>query len=702
MKKTLQDQYLLIKEGKGHKGVFLTEAKRQFPHIIRNSATFDEAVASLKTKHIISENIISVMPTIMDRPKKEAYETAFEAFLAEAKKKKDEDEKVKAEEKKVSKPVEEDLAHNFNSSDEKNPDNMIFGQIMMGYYAEMKDPKNSEKTMQELKDIVFKNLTKDPIYYTKNAQFGIKDLGYTDEVPALGTPKEAKGKYKSSGYGDLNEGVMYSDSDGDRDADMESTIQANEYYDKGLEAYNKGDKLKAEKYYQAALRAGSWLGWTENDLPPYDSLNEGMFSSKPLGDVEAAKRGAIRAFRSWFRNHANRVGLGGYDMEDPKQFSDDEIIRKAKGFGSNKNNKHEQIYDLWQQSKHLFESIEESKLRKVIREIISEELGEAMYQGVSVNPSKTGGGRRNIPSDVILTNDVIKTFDFSNPGPNTPAYDESIRIPHIKLTTSKETGKTSLLISDFLDIALKGITKGRTTRETELAKNVLQKRQGDITDKDWSMIRPLIKKYTEPKPIPYPIGGGKTALYHEVIFPNTPESLGDKFETGFSLDKVDNGLKINLPKTKKSTNTMESLRESVEKEIAEINKMAEYENLQSKLDKLEEAIEKRRSQLERLDEDEDMKALTDSKKVKSLHKDIKILESAKKKVEKMMSKFKGKKPEDKEVIDETENDPDVNQDYFDQSVTDLRQGKSIDSISSEDSNLALTQQEDLKDYLKSL
>jgi len=635
MKKTLQDQYSLIKEGKGHKGVFLTEAKRQFPNIVRNAATFDEAVASLKTKNIISENVLMVMPAVMDRPKKEAYETAFEAFLAEAKKKKDEDEKVKAEEKKVSKPVEEDLAHNFNYSDEKNPNNMIFGQIMMGYYAEMKDPKNSEKTMQELKDIVFKNLTKDPIYYTKNAQFGIKDLGYTDEAPALGIPKEAKGKYKSSGYGDLNEGIL------------------------------------------------------------------DMFSSKPLGDVEAAKKDAIKAFRSWFRNHANRVGLGGYDLEDTKQFSDDEIVRKAKGFGSNENNKNEMIYDLWKQSKHLFESIEESKLRKVIREIISEELGEAMYQGVSIKPSKTGGGRKNVPSDVILTNDVIKTFDFSNPGPNTPAYDESIRIPHIKLTTSKETGKTSLLISDFLDIALKGITRGRTTRETELAKNVLQKRQGDITDKDWSMIRALIKKYAEPKSIPYPIGGGKTALYHEVIFPNTPESLGDKFETGFSLDKVDNGLKINLPKIKKE-NTKESLYESVEKEIAEINKIAEYENLQSKLDKLEEAIEKRRSQLERLDEDEDMKALTDSKKVKSLHKDIKILESAKKKVEKMMSKFKGKKPEDKEVIDEIEDDPDVNQDYFNQSVTDLSQGKSIDSISSEDSNLALAQQEDLKDYLKSL
>jgi hypothetical protein len=613
MKKTLQDQYLLIKEGKGHKGVFLTEAKRQFPNIIRNSATFDEAVASLKTKHIISENVISVMPIAMDRPKKEAYETAFETFLAEAKKKKDEDEKVKAEEKKVSKPVEEDLEKNFDYSDEKNPDNMIFGQIMMGYYAEMKDPKNSEKTMQELKDIVFKNLTKDPIYYTKNAQFGIKDLGYTDEVPALGTPKEAKGKYKSSGYGDLNEGIL------------------------------------------------------------------DMFSSKPLGDVEAAKKGAIRAFRSWFRNHANRVGLGGYDMEDPKQFSDDEIIRKAKGFGSNKNNKHEQIYDLWQQSKHLFESIEESKLRKVIREIISEELGEAMYQGVSIKPSKTGGGgRRNVPTDAFLSQETINDFDFSNPGPNAPTRDKSLQIPHIRIITSKETGKQEIMISDFLYNALQNLERGRTSREKEIKKSELEK---EISNMD-SQVRALIKKKTNPK-----LSFG---VYHSVDTPIT-------YEKGV-------GVKIPLKEEELEEMMINEflLKESVEKEIAEINKMAEYENLQSKLDKLEEAIEKRRSQLERLDEDEDMKALTDSKKVKSLHKDIKILESAKKKVEKMMSKFKGKKPEDKEVIDETENDPDVDQDYFDQSVTDLSQGKSIDSISSEDSNLALDQQEDLKDYLKSL
>jgi predicted nucleic acid-binding Zn-ribbon protein len=104
------------------------------------------------------------------------------------------------------------------------------------------------------------------------------------------------------------------------------------------------------------------------------------------------------------------------------------------------------------------------------------------------------------------------------------------------------------------------------------------------------------------------------------------------------------------------TKTMESLQESVEKDLADINKEAEHEVLQAKLDKIDALIDHRRSKLSKLDEDEDMKALTDKKKVKELEKDIKKLEVARKKIEKMMSKFKGKKAESKEVIDETEND----------------------------------------------
>ena len=76
MKKTLQDQYLLIKEGKGHKDIFLKEAKLQFPNIVRNAATFEEAAASLKTKNIINENVIgiSAINSPFESKKKESFE----------------------------------------------------------------------------------------------------------------------------------------------------------------------------------------------------------------------------------------------------------------------------------------------------------------------------------------------------------------------------------------------------------------------------------------------------------------------------------------------------------------------------------------------------------------------------------------------------------------------------------------------------
>jgi len=195
--KTLANQYRLIKEGKGHKGVFLKEAKAKFPNLLKNNSTFKEATTILKQKNIISENFVG-MPMIgnpLER-KKEGYENAFAKFLAEA--------EAKAEEKKVSKEVEETEEHNYDYEDKKDPNNMIFGQIQMGYYYEMKQEKNADKTIDEIKDIVFKNLAKDPIYYTKEGQFG-EDIGYTDDAPSLGPTDEPKGKYKSSGYGNLKE-----------------------------------------------------------------------------------------------------------------------------------------------------------------------------------------------------------------------------------------------------------------------------------------------------------------------------------------------------------------------------------------------------------------------------------------------------------------------------------------------------------------
>jgi hypothetical protein len=703
MKKTLQDQYLSIKEGKGHVGVFLTEAKRQFPNIVRNAATFDEAVASLKTKNIISENVISVMPAVMDRPKKESYETAFESFLAETKKK-NEDEKVKAEEKKVSKPVEEDLAHNYDNSDEKNPDNMIFGQIMMGYYAEMKDPKNADKTMQELKDIVFKNLAKDSLYYTKDGQFGIKDLGYVVDAPGLGEPKEAKGKYKSSGYGDLKEGIL----DRFKSKPLGDVEGAKKDIKKAMVVFlQKNTNLKnadtfTDKELLKAIEGFARHGELETSSNANKIANQIYKVAKPLFETEVEK------FTSDIKDAVT-------NKKDSK-FTDKEIADKLL---QRKKEEHKR-------RKESGESYDEDLLREAIRAMINEELDaedykaklralekpylgskedlsaiqkiytshiaglgsiaqdlkedeveEVMYQAPSVSTSNTGGGgRRYIPNEAFLSQELIDKLNFSNPGPNTPARDESIQIPHIKFLTKPEG--SIMLISNFLYNALQGLERGRTSREKEMGKNELEKLISDLDP----MVRALIKKNVDPK-----MSFGN---YHAVNMPIEREK----------------GVGVKIPLSKQEKEELEEmilreslLKEGVEKEIAEINKMAEYEVLESKLQKLADAIEKRQSQLGKLDEDEDMKALTDKKKIKELEKDIKTLEKAKTKLEKVMSKHKGKVKKT-EVIDEVEDDLDIDQGYVKDADKRQDDGQSIDSIVNTYTNMPSDESDDLEDYLE--
>jgi hypothetical protein len=172
--------------------------------------------------------------------------------------------------------------------------------------------------------------------------------------------------------------------------------------------------------------------------------------------------------------------------------------------------------------------------------------------------------------------------------------------------------------------------------------------QEDFTEKDWSAIRALIKKFVVDQTTEVPIKG-KIRPYHEINFPE-----------GYSLKRTDDGIMIDLPPYKPEELTESKLRhiirENVQKELAEINKLAEYEVYESKLAKIEELIEKKCSRLQRLDEDEDLKALTDGKKVKELKKDVKILERAKAKIEKALAKEakKIKSIPKKEVIDEDE------------------------------------------------
>jgi len=183
---SLQEQYNLIKEGKGAKDVFLKHAKALFPHLIPNHYGFELTSQILKQKAILTEGYIDLQPLndITARPK-ENWENSFTKFLKE-----EEEKKIKADLKKTDKSVEDTQEHNFDYKDTKNADNVIWDQYQRGIYTEMS--KDINQDLEAVKKKVLKNLASDPIYYTKNSAFGLEIEGYTDKLPGANPPKSDK------------------------------------------------------------------------------------------------------------------------------------------------------------------------------------------------------------------------------------------------------------------------------------------------------------------------------------------------------------------------------------------------------------------------------------------------------------------------------------------------------------------------------
>ena len=193
--KTLQEQYNLIKKGKGNSEIFQKAAKTQFPNMVRNAASLKETIASLKHGHIITEGI----PLGMGNSTKNNNPDWFSIF--------DENmnlvaEEAKSVEKKPTKEVTDLETAGYDYKDKNDVNNMNFEEYLRGYYTEMKNPKNADKTEQELKDIVKKNLEKNPLFYVEEAQFGIEGIGYKEELPGLGKGKMVKDAGKGGGYGE--------------------------------------------------------------------------------------------------------------------------------------------------------------------------------------------------------------------------------------------------------------------------------------------------------------------------------------------------------------------------------------------------------------------------------------------------------------------------------------------------------------------
>jgi hypothetical protein len=206
---TLQEQYGLIKEGKGHKDIFMKQALRQFPQFVTQANTFDYAATILKEKGIIVENYIDLNPinNFEARPK-EDFELGFEKFLKEEAKnytKSSQEIDTKAESKTASKPADEYKEKSYSKQYAAETGNdVIFDQMLRGFQFEAHNPKNEDKTYEEVRSIVLKNLAKDPLYYTKNAAFGVEGIGYTDQAVGYKPSKTdkmapiSKEKYKSN------------------------------------------------------------------------------------------------------------------------------------------------------------------------------------------------------------------------------------------------------------------------------------------------------------------------------------------------------------------------------------------------------------------------------------------------------------------------------------------------------------------------
>lgn len=180
-------------------------------------------------KELLNENLgyIDLKPVNqIEATPKANFENKFAEYLAE---------EAKVEEKKVTKEVEEVAEHNYDYKDPKNLDNQIGQEVMNGVYFEAK--QNPDKSIDEIKEIVSKNLAKDSQYYLKNAAFGVEGLGL-EEMKS----EEVSGKHAASGYSDKVKEVVKESLMGD----VQEGYGAEEY-EKGKEAGEKIEKKKMKK-----------------------------------------------------------------------------------------------------------------------------------------------------------------------------------------------------------------------------------------------------------------------------------------------------------------------------------------------------------------------------------------------------------------------------------------------------------------------
>jgi hypothetical protein len=447
--KTLQEHFNLIKEGKGNKAQFLKQARSLFPEYFNQYTDFDTATNVLKSKQIINESAGGVVAKGFS-----VYD--WKKILGE---------EVKAMEKETSKEVLDNQKNAYQPSNMKDADNINFNEIMKGFFAEMYDEKNKEKTGDEIKAMVVKNLAKDPLYYTKNGNFSTMGVGYTDEAPGLGTPKEPKGKFKSSGYGDIEKEIKVKanvkDSLGDQEAKDSMPKKVKEMPDKGVSGIEKKMKLQENKET------------SDEKITRYEKYTY-ILDDKEVKPDEIAFYDHLLGAE--IDGKLYKIGIPSEDgkvkltLRENKETSDEKIARYKKYTYTldGKEVKPDDIdfYDhlLGAKMGDRFYRIgipsEDGKVKLKLRE----NTDEALYQGPSVKIGAGGGlgGRRFIPNVTVLSRDAVDAINAKG------ARRLNWGKPHIKIVKSGDGVK--LLISKLLVDTIVGSERGRSKLSLSVSK----------------------------------------------------------------------------------------------------------------------------------------------------------------------------------------------------------------------------------------
>lgn len=432
---TLQEQYNLIKEGKGAKDVFTKHAKSLFPHLVPNHYGFDNASQILTQRGIISENIWGISTGSTIQPD---WFSIFNESL---------EIDTKADAKKPAKEVEEYEEKSYDSQyGAETGDDVIFDQYINGIQLETCNPKNADKTVDELKKMVLKNLKKDKLYYTKNAAFGIEGIGYTDEAPGLGKTKEVKGKYASSGM---------------------EPVKINEGFDE--------DKIARYKKYTYTLDGETV---TPDDINFYDHLLGAELDGKVYKMGAPDEKGNVELKSAKGKTGMFPESLGEANMEEYIVWIQPEGEEKREHHRAKSKPEAERIArmvyrnyyddynppkigvvsaDEWSQETSLDNmNIQESKLRSAIRSLIKEELNLKEIDQVGEEAQKMAKSKK-IDDEVNKRKKKLKALetlkeleaDSVNPGKIKELYKEIKTLEKLKEKLEKKGKKKDQIVDEI-------------------------------------------------------------------------------------------------------------------------------------------------------------------------------------------------------------------------------------------------------------